>query len=100
MKSDSKNPPNISVVIPVYNEGQNIRPLTNEVFDALAGRLHYELIFVDDGSVDDTPDEIERMITQNPVVSICRHDRNRGQSAAVRTGVMAAPCRHCRRSGW
>lgn len=90
MRSNSNNSPHISVVIPVYNEGQNIRPLANEVFDALAGRLHYELIFVDDGSVDDTPDEIERMITQNPAVSICRHDRNRGQSAAVRTGVMAA----------
>ena len=90
MQSDSRNPLNVSVVIPVYNEGQNIRPLANEVFDALAGRLHYELIFVDDGSVDDTPDEIERMIKQNPAVAICRHDRNRGQSAAVRTGVMAA----------
>ena len=44
--------PDISVVIPVYNEGSNIRPLANEVFDALAGRIHYELIFVDDGSVE------------------------------------------------
>lgn len=90
MKSDSRIRPHISVVIPVYNEGKNIRPLTSEVFDALAGRLHYELIFVDDGSIDDTPDEIERMIAQNPAVVICRHDRNRGQSAAVRTGVLTA----------
>lgn len=82
--------PDISVVIPVYNEGANIRPLANEVFDALAGRLHYELIFVDDGSEDDTPDEVERMINQNPVVLLCRHSQNRGQSAAVRTGVKAA----------
>ena len=90
MTTASKILPDVSVVIPVYNEGRNIRPLTNEVFDALAGRLQYELIFVEDGSVDDTPDEIERTITQNPVVSICQHDRNRGQSAAVRTGVLAA----------
>lgn len=82
--------PDISVVIPVYNEGANIRPLTSEVFAALAGRIHYELIFVDDGSVDDTPDEVERMIQQSPVVLLCRHSRNRGQSAAVRTGVQAA----------
>ncbi len=90
MSNSFKTRPDVSVVIPVYNEGGNIRPLTNEVFDALAGRINYELIYVDDGSVDDTPDEIERIIMQNPVVSICRHDRNRGQSAAVRTGVTAA----------
>lgn len=90
MSNSFRTRPDVSVVIPVYNEGGNIRPLTNEVFDALAGRINYELIYVDDGSVDDTPDEIERIIMQNPVVSICRHDRNRGQSAAVRTGVTAA----------
>lgn len=82
--------PDLSVVIPVFNEGANIRPLTSEVFDALAGRIRYELIFVDDGSVDDTLDEIERVIAEVGVVSVCRHDRNRGQSAAVRTGVRAA----------
>ena len=86
----NKSIPDVSVVIPVYNEGANIRPLANEVFDSLAGRLHYELIFVDDGSDDDTPDEIEQMREQNPVVSIRRHSSNRGQSAAVRTGVQAA----------
>lgn len=88
--SDDKPAPNVSVVIPVYNEGANVRPLADEVSDSLTGRLHYELIFVDDGSVDDTPDEIERAMQQNAAVSICRHERNRGQSAAVRTGVEAA----------
>lgn len=82
--------PELSVVVPVYNEGANIRPLTDEVDTALNGRLRYELIYVDDGSIDDTPDEIERMTERNPAVSICRHDGNRGQSAAVRTGVRAA----------
>ena len=52
--------------------------------------MHYEVIFVDDGSVDDTPDEVERVGRQNPFVRLLRHDRNRGQSAAVRTGVTAA----------
>ena len=81
---------NLSIVIPVFNEGGNIEPLANEVFDALAGRLHYELIFVDDGSVDDSRDEIERMARQNPAIVLCGHEKNRGQSAAVRTGVSAA----------
>jgi dolichol-phosphate mannosyltransferase len=74
----------------VYNEALNISPLADEVFDALSGRLHYELIFVDDGSTDDTPGQIERMSQQNPLVSMRRHPGNRGQSAAVRTGVQAA----------
>lgn len=82
--------PSISVVIPVYNEAANVRPLAGEVFDALAGRVHYELVFVEDGSVDDTVDEIEWVARQNPVVSICRHSHNRGQSAAIHTGVQAA----------
>ena len=90
MNTETKTKLNISVVIPVYNEGKNIRPLANEVFDALAGRIHYELIFVDDGSIDDTPDEIERMTNQNSAVTLCRHNKNRGQSAAVRTGVEAS----------
>ncbi len=81
----------ISVVIPVCNEAGNIVPLADEVFDALAGRIHYELIFVDDGSVDGTPDEVERVIKQHPEsVLLYKHRRNRGQSAAVRTGVKAA----------
>ncbi len=87
---DSTSAPDISVVIPVYNEGANIQPLVDEVFTALSGRIRCELIFVDDGSVDDTPDEIDRMSSQNPLLTVCRHDSNRGQSAAVRTGVLAA----------
>lgn len=83
--------PGISVVVPVCNEAGNIGPLADEVFDALAGRIHYELIFVDDGSVDGTPDEVERVIKQNPAsVLLFKHGRNRGQSAAVRTGVKIA----------
>lgn len=82
--------PDLSVVIPVYNEATNIRPLASEVFDALAGRVHYELLFVDDGSIDDTADEIARAMAGNGAISTCRHASNRGQSAAVRTGVLAA----------
>ncbi|MDX1507380.1 MAG: glycosyltransferase family 2 protein [Woeseiaceae bacterium] len=90
MKAETLQKPDISIVIPVYNEGANVAPLADEVFAALAGRLHYELIFVDDGSIDDTPDEVERMVRQDAAVLLCRHGRNRGQSAAVRTGVSAA----------
>lgn len=93
MKNVSRFAPDISVVIPVYNEGANIAPLADELFGALAGRMYYEAIFVDDGSVDDTPDAIEVAISNDPAISMQRHEMNLGQSAAVRTGVRAAKAR-------
>lgn len=90
MDSHSKRLPDISIVVPVFNEGANICPLAREVFKALTGRLDYELIFVDDGSIDDTPDEVARVTRRCPAVKLLRHTCNRGQSAAVRTGVEAA----------
>ena len=80
----------VSVVVPVFEEEGNIQPLANEVFNALAGKMHYELIFVDDGSRDGTVEEIRRAIAQDPIVSLKQHDINKGQSAALRTGVKAA----------
>lgn len=87
MKSEATK---ISVVIPVFNEAGNIRPLADEVRDALAERGDYELVFVDDGSSDGTASEIEEVMRDDPHVTMQRHEKNRGQSAAVRTGVKAA----------
>lgn len=80
----------ISIVVPVLDESGNVRPLANEVHEALAGRLDYEIVFVDDGSSDGTVHEIREVARDDPRVRLQRHDRNRGQSAAVRTGVKAA----------
>lgn len=80
----------ISVVIPVLNETGNVRPLADEVRNALAERLDYELVFVDDGSTDGTAEEIEAVMRDDARVKLQRHESNRGQSAAVRTGVKAA----------
>ena len=82
--------PDISIVVPVYDESGNILPLVEEVRRALQGRLRYELIFVDDGSLDATFQEILDAAEQDPRVVALRHAGNRGQSAAVRTGVAAA----------
>jgi dolichol-phosphate mannosyltransferase len=79
--------PEISVVIPVYNESGNVEPLAEEVHRALHGRIPYELIFVDDGSSDNTVDEIVAAAGADPCLRFARHTTNRGQSAAVRTGV-------------
>lgn len=77
--------PAISVVIPLYNESDNVPILQGEIRAALAG-LDYELILVDDGSSDDTVTRVE----QTPEVRLLRFERNAGQSAAMLAGMHAA----------
>lgn len=80
----------LSVVIPVYNEAGNIRPLASEVCAALAGR-EFELIFVDDASTDDTQAEASRVQAEfGPAIVVVRHARNAGQSTALHTGFRVA----------
>ena len=75
----------ISVVVPLYNEEDNVRQLQQEVATALAGR-EYELILVDDGSRDATLARIERA----PQVRVLEFVQNTGQSAAMYAGLQAA----------
>lgn len=79
--------PEISVVVPVYNEEENVAPLAEEIRAAIAptGRT-FEIIFVDDGSTDATAANAQAV----PDLVLLRHDRNRGQSAATVTGMRAA----------
>jgi glycosyltransferase involved in cell wall biosynthesis len=82
--------PDISVVIPCRNEAANLAFLLDEVDQAMAGRA-YEVIVVDDGSTDATPDALAARIAGGAVhLRHIRHDRSAGQSAAVRSGVFAA----------
>jgi len=80
----------LSVVIPVRNEADNVAPLVGEIRAALDGLVEYEIICVDDGSIDSTAAEILRIAGQVPGLRLLRHTRNYGQSAAIRTGVRAA----------
>ena len=80
--------PLLSVVVPVRNEGPNIGPLIAEIEAALAGIPH-EIVYVDDGSTDDTPAQLAGLRGAAPLV-IRRHRTSCGQSAAVATGVRAA----------
>jgi dolichol-phosphate mannosyltransferase len=81
-------PPLISVVIPMRNEGPNVLPLIGEIAAALEGTPH-EVICVDDGSADDTADRLAEAAGRFPVLAL-RHARSCGQSAAVISGVLAA----------
>jgi dolichol-phosphate mannosyltransferase len=81
--------PEISVVIPVCNETENVGPLAQEIATALAGR-RFEILFVDDGSTDDTAAAVLATRASIPQVRLLRHSFRSGQSAAVTTGVRLA----------
>src|SRR5690606_35159155 len=71
-------------------ESGNLGPLVEEIERALGGRFRFEALVVDDGSTDDTAAEAARLAATRPWLRIERHGENRGQSAAIRTGVVAA----------
>jgi glycosyltransferase involved in cell wall biosynthesis len=77
--------PGISVVVPLFNEEESIAILQTELRTALSG-LDYEIIFVDDGSVDRTAERIET----TPNIRLIRFEKNSGQSAAIYAGLTAA----------
>ena len=77
--------PEISVVVPLFNEEESIAILQTELSAALRG-LDYEVIFVDDGSIDRTAERIETA----PNIRLIRFEKNSGQSAAIYAGLTAA----------
>jgi len=82
----------LSIVIPVYNEEQNIKPLVEEIDRALsdypATKNNFEVIFVDDGSTDTTVDEIRKITAIN--AKLVKFSRNFGQTSAMAAGIEAA----------
>jgi len=79
----------ISVVIPVCNEVDNVGPLAREIVTALSDR-EFEIIFVDDGSTDDTAAAVRALRKDIPQVRLLSHSFRSGQSAAVCSGVRHA----------
>jgi len=75
----------VSVIVPIFNEEENIPILQSELHAALKD-LDYEIIFVDDGSSDRTVDRIEAA----PNVRVIRLEKNAGQSAAIYAGLKTA----------
>ena len=81
----SAGSPAVSVVVPLFNEEENVPILQAELTAALSG-LDYEIIFVDDGSTDGT---VQR-IAPDPRVRLVQFERNAGQSAAMYAGLQNA----------
>src|SRR5882762_4496377 len=89
--SEPTVPPDLSVVIPIYNEAPNLDPLCRELTETLGrwGRS-YELIFVDDGSTDASFDILRGLQANNPNVRVIQFRRNFGQTAAFAAGFAHA----------
>lgn len=81
----------ISVVVPVYNEEENLPILVSKLLEVLRG-LHktYEVIFVDDGSSDGSGRVLREMAVRYPSIRMLRFKANRGLSAALMAGMREA----------
>ena len=77
-----------SVVIPIYNEKDNISILVKEIILFLEDKFIYEIIIVNDFSSDGTDEILKSKIFSNCIV--LKHDRNQGQSKSIRTGILSS----------
>jgi len=82
--------PELSVVVPVHNERDNLAPLIDEIVAALRGLIAFEIVYVDDCSRDDTVAMLAAQQARVPELRVLRHLSQCGQSTAVRNGVKAA----------
>jgi dolichol-phosphate mannosyltransferase len=80
----------LSVVVPVRNEQDNLSPLINEIRAALQGVVDFEIVYVNDGSTDNTAQNLAEIANTCPQLRVIHHRTSCGQSTAVRTGVKAA----------
>ena len=80
----------LSVVVPIYNERDNIASLIAEIATTLRGQLPFEIIYIDDHSSDDSLQVLKTMKHDYPELRVLHHRVQGGQSTAIRTGVKAA----------
>ena len=82
--------PALSVVVPVFNERDNVVPLVEEIVVALRTQCDFEIIYVDDHSRDDTLAVLQSLKATIPELRVLHHVQQSGQSTAIRNGVKAA----------
>jgi glycosyltransferase involved in cell wall biosynthesis len=88
---EAERRPELSVIIPAYNEEDRLGPTLDSVAGFLeASGTDYEILVVDDGSTDGTADLVRRRATQSPRLRLVRNPRNRGKGYSVRRGVEEA----------
>lgn len=82
--------PRFAIVVAVFNEADNVAPVTAEILDAVRKLGEFELIYVDDGSDDATPQRLRELRAREGAIRLLRHDRRCGKTAALITGISAA----------
>ncbi len=82
--------PALSVVVPVFDEEDNVAPLVGETVAALRGHVDFEIVYVDDDSKDATLARLQALKAEVPELRVVHHLRQSGQSTAIRNGVKAA----------
>lgn len=87
---DMNETPLFAVIAPMLNEAENVETMAREIADSCAPLGAFEVIFVNDGSTDETADKIAALRSEFPWLREVRHTTPCGQSAAVRSGVLAA----------
>ncbi|MBP7370891.1 MAG: glycosyltransferase, partial [Arenimonas sp.] len=80
----------LSVVVPVFNEQDNIAPLVHEIVSALRGRIPFEIIYMDDCSKDASRDILKQLQLVTAELRVFGHSKQSGQSTAIRNGVKLA----------
>ncbi len=91
MKTHSATPPFLSVVAPVFNEGESVAPLVARLHETLSTlNRPYEVVLVDDGSTDGTWEQMKRAAEMYPAIRLIRLRRNFGQTAAMSAGFHEA----------
>jgi dolichol-phosphate mannosyltransferase len=95
MSTSDLGRPELSVVVPVFNEQDNVAPLIHEITTSLRGNPllgdgGFEIVYVDDNSRDETLAKLQQLKRAVPELRVLHHAVQSGQSTAVRTGVKAA----------
>lgn len=84
----SRGEPELSVIIPVFNEVESLGPLHDQLMTALKGlNRSLEIIYVDDGSTDDSFRMLQVIVNRDSCVRVIRFRRNFGQTAAIQAGI-------------
>lgn len=87
----------LSILIPAYEEGQTIGEVLRQVaqIDTRQAGFEKEIIVCDDGSQDNTVEEVERAMAEDPRIKLIAHPSNRGKGAAIRTSLQVAEGEYC-----
>lgn len=90
-KLTDKNSPRVSILIPAYDEEGNIEELCRQCEEMKSeARFTFEVVIIDDGSTDRTPEILKKMISRHDFVRVFTHNRNLGLTNALRTGFAGA----------